>query len=175
MLRAWAQLRVPRPLLVIVGQRHFKYREAFDLIRALRLEQDVVILEQVSDMELPAIYRNAKGFLYCSWAEGFGNPLLEAMASGIPVVSCANTALSEVCGGAALCVDPGNPSEIAGAILALDHQAGLRERMIHRGLLRAGEFTWERPAQTVRSVYMRHFGLLPDGSEAESIGGLTRD
>ena len=86
-------------------------------------------------------------------------PLLEAMASGIPVVSSTNTALSEVCADAALQVDPSNPNEIANAVLALDQQAGLRENLIHRSLLRAKEFTWEKPAQTVRSVYLRHFGL----------------
>jgi glycosyltransferase involved in cell wall biosynthesis len=159
LLRAWAQLKAPRPLLVIVGQRDFFYHEVFDLIRTLGLEPDVVVLEQVSDMQLPALYRNAKGFVYCSWAEGFGMPLLEAMASGIPVISSTETALEEVGANAALQVDPANPNEIASAILALDQQAELRESMIHRGFLRAREFTWEQSAQTVRGVYLRHLGL----------------
>jgi glycosyltransferase involved in cell wall biosynthesis len=167
LLRAWAQLRAPRPLLVIVGQRQFLYQEPLDLIRTLHLESDVVVLEQVSDAQLPAIYRNAKGLVYCSWAEGFGIPLVEAMASGIPVVSSANSALSEVCGEAALLVDPSSPRDISDAILALDKQTGLRESLIHRGLHRARDFTWEKSALTVRSVYLRHFGLLPDRRSAE--------
>jgi glycosyltransferase involved in cell wall biosynthesis len=160
LLRAWAQLPVPRAPLVIVGQRHFQYREALDLIGTLRLEQDVRVLEQVSDTQLAAIYRNAKGFVYCSWAEGFGMPLLEAMASGIPVISSRNTALSEVCADAALLADPNSPSEISDAVLALE-RTGLRESLIHRGQLRVKEFTWEKAAQTVRSVYLRHFELSP--------------
>jgi len=165
LLRAWVQLKTPRPPLVIVGQRHFQYREAFDRIRTLHLERDVVVLEQVSDKLLPAIYRNAKGFIYCSWAEGFGMPLLEAMASGIPVISSANTALSEVCADAALQVDPSQPSDIRNAIVTLDEQPELRKDLIHRGLVRAREFTWAKPAQTVRSVYLHHFGLEPSRSE----------
>jgi glycosyltransferase involved in cell wall biosynthesis len=168
LLRAWAQLRAPRPLLVIVGQRQFLYQEPLDLIRTLHLESDVVVLEQVSDAQLPAIYRNAKGLVYCSWAEGFGIPLVEAMASGIPVVSSANSALSEVCGEAALLVDPSSPRDISDAILALDKQTGLRESLIHSGLLRARDFTWEKSALTVRSVYLHHFGLLPDRCSADA-------
>jgi len=159
LLRAWAHLPVPRPRLVMVGQRHFQYGEIFELIRRLCLERDVLVLEQVSDKQLPALYRNARAFVYSSRAEGFGMPLLEAMASGIPVVSPAHTALAEVCADAAFPVDPDNPNEIGDAVLALDRRAGLRESLIGRGLQRAKEFTWESSAQTVRSVYLRHFGL----------------
>jgi len=159
LLRAWAQFRVPRPRLVIVGQRHFNYREVFDLIKALGMESDVLVLEHVSDEELPAIYRNARGFIYTSWAEGFGMPLLEAMASGIPVVTSATTALTEVGAEAALYVDPGKLSDIVAAINSLNGDAELRNRMIARGLSRIKEFKWEKSAQTVKEVYLRHFGL----------------
>ncbi len=159
-LQAWAQLPHPRPKLVMVGQRHFRYQEMLDLMSTLNLEQDVLVLEQVSDSQLPAIYRNAKGFVYASWAEGFGMPLLEAMASGIPVISPANTALSEVSSNAALHVDPSRPEEIAAAIMKLNQQPEMERELINRGLLRVRDFTWERSAQKVRCTYLRHFGLL---------------
>ena len=159
-LQAWAQLPHPRPKLVMVGQRHFRYQEMLDLMSTLNLEQDVLVLEQVSDSQLPAIYRNAKGFVYASWAEGFGMPLLEAMASGIPVISPANTALSEVSSNAALHVDPSRPEEISAAIMKLNQQPEMERELINRGLLRVRDFTWERSAQKVRCTYLRHFGLL---------------
>jgi glycosyltransferase involved in cell wall biosynthesis len=166
LLRAWAQMNAPRPRLVIVGQRDFQYREVLELIETLGLQRDVRVLEDVSDTQIPAIYRHAKGFVYCSRAEGFGMPLLEAMASGIPVVSSANTALSEVCGDAALMVDPDSPTEIHDAVLALDQKPEEREELIRRGQLQADEFTWEKSAQTVREVYLRHFGLCLGAHEA---------
>ncbi len=168
LLRAWAQMNVPRPKLVIVGQRDFQYGEVLELIETLGLQRDVRVLEDVSDTEIPAIYRHAKGFVYCSVAEGFGMPLLEAMASGIPIVSSAGTALSEVCGEAALLVDPYSPTEIRNAVLALDQKPEVREKLVRRGQSQAVDFTWEKSAQTVREVYLRHFGLRPGVNEAET-------
>jgi glycosyltransferase involved in cell wall biosynthesis len=161
LLRAWAKLPPPRPRLVIVGQRHFHYKEVFELIRSLTLDRDILILEEVSDVQLPAIYRHAKGFIYCSWAEGFGMPVLEAMSSGIPVISSSNTALAEVCADASLAIDPRDAGEIADAVRSLNQNSGLREDLIRRGLARAEQFTWERSAQIVRDVYRETFGMNP--------------
>src|SRR5260370_27684210 len=145
LLRSWARLAEPGPRLAIVGQRHFGYKDALDLIRTLRLESDVVVLEGISDGQLPAIYRNAKAFIYCSWAEGFGMPVLEAMASGIPVVSSATTALPEICADAALLVSPDNINQISDAICELDQKVDARQKLILRGLLTVPDLDVEKP------------------------------
>jgi glycosyltransferase involved in cell wall biosynthesis len=168
LLRAWASLGKPRPRLAIVGQRHFGYNEALDLIRTLRLEDDVVVLEGISDGLLPAIYRNAKAFIYCSWAEGFGMPVLEAMSSGIPVICSSVTALLEVCGDAALLVSPENINDISNAIRELDQKADVRHKLILRGMGRVADFNWENSADIVRKAYLEHFGLVKNGSYSES-------
>jgi glycosyltransferase involved in cell wall biosynthesis len=159
LLRAWARLNEPRPRLAIVGQRHFGYNEALALVSSLHLEQSVVVLENVSDEQLPAIFRHAKAFVYCSMAEGFGMPVLEAMASGVPVISSATTALAEVCSEAALLVDPKNIDDISNAIRKLDDDLDMRQDLTHRGLDRVKGFTWESSAAVVANTYRRYFGL----------------
>lgn len=159
LLRAWARLAIPRPRLVIVGQRHFRYRAALDLVRSLRLESDVVVLEDISDGQLPAVYRNARAFIYCSWAEGFGMPILEAMASGVPVIASDTTALSEICSDAALLVHPGKIDQISNAVSELDESLDSRQDLALRGLRRVTDFSWDTSAEVVRRTYLRHFGL----------------
>jgi glycosyltransferase involved in cell wall biosynthesis len=159
LLRAWAKLAKPRPKLVVVGQPHFGYQEIFAQRQALDLSEDVSILENISDAELPAFYRNAKAFIFSSWAEGFGMPVLEAMASGIPVICSKTTALTEICGDAALLVPPENVQQFSEAIHELDQDPDKRQVLACRGLSRAKEFGWESSSQIVREVYLGYFGL----------------
>lgn len=159
LIRAWARLPMPRPRLVITGEKHFGYDEALRLRESLALTTEVMLLDRVSDEHLPAYFRNAKAFVYCSWAEGFGMPIIEAMASGVPVVSSASTALREVCGEGALLVDPADVNAIRDAILAVDSQRDLRERLIRCGLERARNYTWTRAAKIVREVYLDCLGV----------------
>jgi glycosyltransferase involved in cell wall biosynthesis len=101
----------------------------------------------VPDDELPALYAGARAFVLPSLYEGFGLPVLEAMASGVPVVASNRAALPETCGDAALLVDPEDPSAIAEAVLAAATDESVRAPLIEAGRARAARFTWERTAR----------------------------
>jgi glycosyltransferase involved in cell wall biosynthesis len=106
----------------------------------------------VPDGDLPALYAGADVLVFPSLWEGFGFPVLEAMACGTPVVTSAGTAMSEVAGEAALLVDPHDPQAIADGILgALDPDTG--RRLAQEGLRRAGRYTWEQTAARTLAVY----------------------
>ena len=107
-------------------------------------------LGRVSDEELAALYRGARCLVYPSLYEGFGIPVLEAMACGTPVVTSAGGATEEVAGGAAVLVDPRDPSAIAAGI---EEVHARRDDLVRMGLDRAREFTWARVADATRSVY----------------------
>jgi glycosyltransferase involved in cell wall biosynthesis len=120
----------------------------------------VVVLSNVSDKELPAFYRHALAFVYPSFAEGFGMPPLEALASGVPVVTSASTAIPEVVGDAGLLVDPGAPDGLRAALARILADAPLRAQLVKRGLARAERYTWRRSAEVLASSYRAHFSQL---------------
>jgi glycosyltransferase involved in cell wall biosynthesis len=125
----------------------------------VRVEGDGVRwLGEVRDEELARLYRGARCVAYVSLYEGFGLPVLEAMACGTPVVAARNDALEEVAGGAAVLVDPLDPDAIAAGIAeALDRGAELRER----GLERAGAFDWRAVARETVEVYREAGDHMP--------------
>jgi glycosyltransferase involved in cell wall biosynthesis len=107
----------------------------------------------VTEGELATLYAGASAFAYPSSWEGFGLPVLEAMAYGAPVVTSAGTACAEVAGEAALLVDPRDPEQLHKALIRVLEDVDLADRLRHDGRLRASQFTWERTAELTVAAY----------------------
>ncbi|HCD6531725.1 TPA: glycosyltransferase family 4 protein, partial [Klebsiella pneumoniae] len=120
-----------------------------DFIEHHGLTESVHFTGYLKDDELPLLYRGAAALVFVSFYEGFGLPVIEAMASGIPVVTSRTTSLGEVAGDAALLVDPENINEIADAINQIILDNNCRQQLINKGLMQARKFTWEEVARKV--------------------------
>jgi glycosyltransferase involved in cell wall biosynthesis len=144
-----------RPLLVLPGYPTAHESELREHARALGVESDIRLLGWVSGAELEALYGAAACFVFPSLAEGFGLPVLEAMARGVPVACSGRGALAEVAGDAALLFDPESESEIAGAIRRLLSDPREAVRLAAAGRERARRFSWQATAAGTLAAYRR--------------------
>jgi O-antigen biosynthesis alpha-1,2-mannosyltransferase len=145
--------------LVLAGGDGHGSEAIHDYIRRQQLGSRIRVLGHVPATELSALYQAASVLLFPSREEGFGLPVLEAMANGLPVVASRSSALPEVGGDAALYVDPEAPRDLAEKVRQAVEDAPLRQTMIERGLARAREFSWRRTAQATLRVYEEILGL----------------
>lgn len=159
LLRAYAQLGPDAPPLIIVGQRDFHHSAVFEEIARLQLGARVRVLERVDDTTLPAVLRHARLFIYPAFAEGFGMPVAEAMASGVPVITSNTTSLPEVAAPGALLVDPGSPEQLAQAMARLLADAELCQRLVQAGLQHVRQFDWQASAAVFVAALRRHFQI----------------
>ncbi len=158
LLRAFARLRRdgdvdPGLRLVLAGARGWLDEPIFRSVRSLGLEGTVHFPGFIDDDDLPAVYGGAALFVFPSLYEGFGLPLLEAMACGVPVVTSNVSSLPEVAGDAALLVDPRDVDGLAAAVSRALRDAGLRERLRAAGLARARQFSWQTTARLTLDTY----------------------
>ena len=136
--------------LAIAGQAAWDYEGDLAAVRDLDMNDRVRLLGYVPDADLPALYSAATAFAFPSLHEGFGLPVLEAMACGTPVVTSRGGATEEVAGGAAVLVDPQDPAAIAAGI---EEAARRREELVAAGRARAAPFTWESSADLVEALW----------------------
>lgn len=160
LVEAYARLPASAPPLVIVGQRDFHYGGVFEAIERHGLGQRVRLFDRLGDDALPAVMRHATAFAYPAFAEGFGMPVAEAMASGVPVLTSNTTSLPEVAGDGALLVEPDSVEQIAAALGRLLDDARLRQQLVERGLRHVARFTWARSAEALLA------GLRPQLAKA---------
>src|SRR5262249_16388798 len=139
--------------LVLAEGMGYGSEAVYDFIRSAGLGSRVKVLGYVAADRLPILYQAASLFLFPSLEEGFGLPVLEAMAHGVPVVASATSSLPEVGGDAVLYVDPRAPGDIAEKIQRGVEDVGLRPGLTQRGLDRARQFTWQRTAEETLKVY----------------------
>lgn len=147
-----------RPNLVISGGKGWLYEDVVAEVDALGLREQVRFTGFADDADLPALYRHALAFAFPSLYEGFGLPLLEAMASGVPVVTSNVSSLPEVVGQAGLQVDPYDVDALAVALARACRDAGWRAYAIEAGQKRAQAFTWRRAAEQLLEVYDKALG-----------------
>lgn len=134
--------------LVLVGTPVRGYDLPIQLVKKSKFTQSIKIIDYVEEADLNDLYSGADVFLFPSLNEGFGLPLLEAMASGTPTVTSNVTSLPEIAGGAAYCADPCDASDIARGIEFCRTQVE-SSRMIQAGLERAKGFTWKKTAESL--------------------------
>lgn len=139
--------------LVIAGGKGWLEADIYQTLRTSRMESYVKFIGFAEDADLPALYSGAVCFAFPSLYEGFGLPVLEAMACGTPVVTSNLSSLPEVAGEAAITIDPYNVEALAHALKQIIDDSALRDRMINAGLARAQQFTWEKSATELMQVY----------------------
>jgi glycosyltransferase involved in cell wall biosynthesis len=158
LLRAYAGLDSDRPSLVVAGGGVAWNPEGGDALRqALRelpeeTRASVVLTGYVEEREKVALLTGSLALVYPSLYEGFGLPVLEAMACGAPVITSSVSALPEVAGDAALLVEPDDPGEIERGIERVLGEPGLAEDLRERGFARVARFTWEETARRTAAV-----------------------
>jgi glycosyltransferase involved in cell wall biosynthesis len=156
----WREWEPQAPPLIIAGGKGWYYRHIFGLVEALNLTNVIRFTDYVPQSELPLWYNAASLFVYPSHFEGFGLPVLEAMACGTPVITSAVSSLPEVTGrnGAARLVDPTDSNALAATMRQVMADADLRAAMSQQGLAQAAGFRWDKTARETVEVYKRAIG-----------------
>lgn len=133
--------------LLIVGRKAWKAGPILDAYQRMRHQTAVYFTGRVADAELAGLYAAARATVYVPYFEGFGIPIVEAQASGCPVLTANVSSMPEVAGdGGALFVDPHSPDSIAAGLARLWHEAGLRQQLVARGHENLSRFSWEQSA-----------------------------
>jgi glycosyltransferase involved in cell wall biosynthesis len=158
LIRAFSHVRRDLGLphvLAFLGARGWMYQPLFDLVDELALNDHVRFMDYVPPDDLPLWYNGADLFAFPSAYEGFGLPLIEAMACGVPTVTSASSSLQEVAGNASLIVEPGSVESLRSAIARVLESPELASGLRTRSLARAACFSWRRAALETVAVYDR--------------------
>ena len=153
LVRAFEKASVPPWRLVLAGAQGYGAEETLAEIEGSPARDRITVTGWVCDVELQSWYRRSSIFAFPSWDEGFGIPVLEAMACGIPVLTSNVSSLPEVAGGAAVLVPPTDVEAIADGLTQLLDDTALAVKLAARGLEWSANFSWDRCARETLAVY----------------------
>jgi glycosyltransferase involved in cell wall biosynthesis len=153
LVRAFERMPASWRLALAGAADGFGAADELAAIESCPRKSDIDVLGYVTQQELEALYRRAGIFAFPSLDEGFGMPVLDAMANGVPVITSRRSALPEVAGDAALLVNPEDTDDIAAALLRLASDPGIRDDLARRGREHASQFTWESALEKTWDVY----------------------
>jgi glycosyltransferase involved in cell wall biosynthesis len=160
--------------LVCVGPYGWSSRDLYAYVDRLGMRRAVHFTGYVPAEDLPVIYNLSEFFVFPSIYEGFGLPVVEAMACGTPVITSNTSSLDEIAATAALTVDPYEVEALTRAIVLLAGDAGLRHALSQRGLARAREFSWARSAKEMLALYARVAGApVPQPVSTAKAGAMS--
>ena len=149
----WETGKEALPQLVLAGGRRWLEDDTIRSAENSAAAKDILFTGYVPDTDLPVLYSGATCFVYPSYFEGFGLPLIEAMQCGVPVLAGNKTSMPEVVGDAGVLVDPLNESAIAGALAQLIERPDYRAELRVKGLERAKTFNWQTTARLTLQAY----------------------
>jgi glycosyltransferase involved in cell wall biosynthesis len=156
LIDAYAELKSKLKLthqLVIAGRHGQGTQLLIDKVKEYGLSKDVVFPGIIAENDLPSLLSGAKLFVYVSAFEGFGLPVLEAMACGVPVITSNTTSLPEVAGDAAIQITPGDKTALSKSILKVLNDPVLQETLRQKGLLQSKKFSWDLTARCTINIY----------------------
>jgi glycosyltransferase involved in cell wall biosynthesis len=159
LLRAYAEMpasfRQKHPLVLAgkIPETHTVYQDPRPQIQQLGLSNDVKLIGWVASQDLPSLYAKATLFLYPSRYEGFGFPVLEAMACGVPVLTSNVTSLPEIAGNCAILLDPADGKSWRDTIMKVCQDPGTRQKWVQCGYEHVLKFTWQKTAQQTADIY----------------------
>lgn len=154
LVKAFYNLKKEGPYnLVVVGSKRWKFEKDFKLISKLDLDDDIHFTGRVPQMDLPAFYNLAEMFVFPSLYEGFGIPILEAMACGCPVIASKTGALPEIAGNAAAFIDPYDIDEMSATMHKVLADEDFRQDLIEKGYKQVKKFSWEKCAKEIIEAF----------------------
>ena len=155
LLRAFSRIKTKDAALVMIGVKNDPgyFDSIINLIERLGLKHRVYVLGYIPQEDLAGFYNMAKGVVCLSFCEGFGLPVLEAMACARPVIASGNTSMAEIVGDCGILINPYNLEEITAAMDKVLGDESFRNSLAEKGFIRSKEFSWEKAARQMMGVW----------------------